>query len=575
MFTKPYKMYFISLIFVFSLILPLFAQGNGTVKPYSAQAVALKGQTNTDITLTFFTNNAAKFPIPAELKKLQIKIRNQAGEVSYIHNAKVLGLTGNVYKTSIAGPQNHNVIEFQAHIKTAATKNEEIVTGTVVTKLYPNFKLESLSAPSEKKINEPFNIEAFITETNLQTGGTCRVSLYKGDNLVASFNNVAVPVAGNVSVVFGNLTHNVVGVQSYSVVVDNCVPGDYNSLDNSQSVSINFTNPVTVTQSYYWFSYYKTNNYLYTDSGTNTSNGQVVFNTHHSGDWEGFEYGVYNYMSANVDGSSPLSAAYKIETSDNRVISGSFENLSSYYSYPDYQYYSSFDPVNFVYFEGYVSNWGFVQAYIYRYRSNNVYYHNALNGYNYHYENHDPLNTFIDENSQLKVSLVATYNEISWGGGVVFNIAAPQNYVYNYNYTYYDYYYGSNIDYQYSYSYNHTYNYGNGVTDVNILPKVNNSGDDMFVSSSTDIPTKFGIDQNYPNPFNPATTIKYALPQASFVTLKVFNITGQEVATLVNQQVAAGNHTVKFDASGLASGTYIYRIQAGNNVKSNKMLLIK
>ncbi|MBA4318720.1 MAG: hypothetical protein C0412_09985, partial [Flavobacterium sp.] len=74
-----------TLLLIISASVTLFAQGNGTVKPYTAQAVALKGQTNTDVSLTFFTNNASKFPIPAELKKLQIKIRNQAGEVSYIH----------------------------------------------------------------------------------------------------------------------------------------------------------------------------------------------------------------------------------------------------------------------------------------------------------------------------------------------------------------------------------------------------------------------------------------------------------------------------------------------------------
>ncbi len=573
MLLRLYKKSLLTILFVFASTLSLFAQGNGTVKPYTAQAVALKGETNTDITLTFFTNNASKFPIPAELKKLQIKIRNQAGEVSYIHNAKALSLTGNVYKTSIVGPQNHNILEFQAHIKTAATKNEEIVTGTVVTKLYPNLKVETVTAPSEKTINEPFNIEAFIKETNLETAGNCTVSLYKEGSLVASYPNVAVAAGGNASVVFGNLTHNAVGLQNYSVVIENAVPGDYNAADNSKSVAVNFINPVSnVAQSDYWFYYDKTNNYNYNNIATNSS-GQEVYHYTQTGDWENFQFGVYNYSSPITNNNLPISASYKIETSDNRIISGTFENIAPNYYYYYYQYYYAWDPVNFVQFNGYVDSYGSVQAYIYRYRSNYVYYYNHLNGYNYYYENHDPLNTFINENSQLKVSLVATYDNYSWGGGAAINLNTPQNYSYNYNGSYYDYYYGY-LNYAYSYSYDQTYNYSYGLTDVNMLPKISGS-QISILANSLEIPASFSIDQNYPNPFNPTTTIKYAIPEASFVTLKIFNIAGQEVATLVNSQLSAGYHSVNFDAKGLASGTYIYRIQAGNYVKSYKMSLMK
>lgn len=568
-----YKRSILAIFLVAAFSLQLFAQGNGTVKPYSAQATALKGETNTDLTLTFFTNNGAKFPIPAELKKLQIKIRNQAGEIAYIHNAKALGLNGNVYKTSIAGPQNHNILEFQAHIKTAATKNEEIVTGTVVTKLYPNFKVETVTAPAEKKINEPFNIEAFITETNLQTGGTFTVSLYKEGSLAASYTNVAVAAGGNASVVFGNLTHNTVGTQNYSVVISNTVPGDYDAADNSKSVAVNFINPVSnVAQTNYWLNYNRTDNYNYNQVGINYY-GQQVYSYNQTGDFEDFSYGVYNNGINITSTNLPLSASYKIETSDNRIISGTFENIAPNYYYYYYQYYWAFDPVNFVHFNGYIDIYGYVQAYIYRYRSNYVYYYNYMDGYNYYYENRDPLNTFINENSQLKVSLVATYDNYSFGGGAVLNVNSPQHYSYNYNYSYYDYTYG-NVDYSYSNSYDYTNNYSNGLTDVNMLPKMAVT-EKPVLASAVEVPAQFGMDQNYPNPFNPATTINYAIPEASFVTLKVYNITGEEVATLVNRVVSAGYHSVNFDAKGLASGTYIYRIQAGNNVKTYKMLLMK
>ncbi len=88
-------------------------------------------------------------------------------------------------------------------------------------------------------------------------------------------------------------------------------------------------------------------------------------------------------------------------------------------------------------------------------------------------------------------------------------------------------------------------------------------------------PEQFTLEQNYPNPFNPSTNISFNLPQASEVSLKVYNMLGQEVATLVNDRLAAGAQTVAFDASNLASGMYIYRLSAAGFTKTKKMMLIK
>ncbi|MGB0345845.1 MAG: carbohydrate binding domain-containing protein [Balneolaceae bacterium] len=89
-------------------------------------------------------------------------------------------------------------------------------------------------------------------------------------------------------------------------------------------------------------------------------------------------------------------------------------------------------------------------------------------------------------------------------------------------------------------------------------------------------PVRFSLEQNYPNPFNPSTNIQFTLPAASDVTLEVFNMLGQRVATLLQgEKMTAGSHTQKFDASNLASGMYVYRISAANFVQSRKMMLIK
>lgn len=88
-------------------------------------------------------------------------------------------------------------------------------------------------------------------------------------------------------------------------------------------------------------------------------------------------------------------------------------------------------------------------------------------------------------------------------------------------------------------------------------------------------PMNFVLEQNYPNPFNPSTTIKFALPTTSNVTLTVYNMLGQKVSTLINDKMNAGFHSVPFDASNLASGMYIYRIEAASFSSVKKMLLIK
>ena len=85
----------------------------------------------------------------------------------------------------------------------------------------------------------------------------------------------------------------------------------------------------------------------------------------------------------------------------------------------------------------------------------------------------------------------------------------------------------------------------------------------------------YSLQQNYPNPFNPSTKITYSLAQRSNVVLKVYNMLGQEVITLVNKEQEVGDHSIMFDASNLASGLYIYKIQAGNFTQSKKMMLLK
>jgi hypothetical protein len=104
-------------------------------------------------------------------------------------------------------------------------------------------------------------------------------------------------------------------------------------------------------------------------------------------------------------------------------------------------------------------------------------------------------------------------------------------------------------------------------------------GTTVFTNVSRDetvgIPSTFALHQNYPNPFNPSTTISYDLPVRARVKLVIYNLLGQEVATLVNGEQEPGRYNVKFDASGLPSGIYFYRLEAGKFVDVKKMILVK
>jgi len=110
---------------------------------------------------------------------------------------------------------------------------------------------------------------------------------------------------------------------------------------------------------------------------------------------------------------------------------------------------------------------------------------------------------------------------------------------------------------------------GSGMAGVVIVQNPVSVNDEKLMAD------KFELMQNFPNPFNPSTNIKFRISDHGFVTLKVFNILGDEVASLVNEEKSAGAYNINFDATGLSSGLYLYKLQSGSFVETKKMILIK
>jgi hypothetical protein len=127
-------------------------------------------------------------------------------------------------------------------------------------------------------------------------------------------------------------------------------------------------------------------------------------------------------------------------------------------------------------------------------------------------------------------------------------------------------------------NYSFTDNIGNAGTYSYRLKQIDNSGTfkySMETQVTIEAPKIFSLAQNYPNPFNPTTTISFSLPSNSFVSLRIFDITGREITTIVSEEMPAGNYSRQWNASNMPSGIYFYRIQVGSFTETKKLTLLK
>lgn len=126
----------------------------------------------------------------------------------------------------------------------------------------------------------------------------------------------------------------------------------------------------------------------------------------------------------------------------------------------------------------------------------------------------------------------------------------------------------------YRYSTDSCFTLGHGNSGVGVYAFMGCSGSLLNVGKN-EIPVEFKLSQNYPNPFNPTTKISFAIPVSGFVTLRVYDILGKEVATLINENMNAGNYIFEFNTDNLTSGVYFYKLETNNFNAIRKMVLLK
>jgi|GEM_PF-7064910 len=557
----------------------LSAQANGQKNPYSMEVRALKGETATDVYLSFSTSDPALYPVPQSLKMLQMKMRNTAGDIVFMENVKDAALTGDLYTAAVAGVNQHNELEVQASIESPFLKKGLVLKGSAVCKLKPDLSVSGVFAPTEVKINELFNVEAVINEVNLETGSVCDVALYAGDVLFAVVPGVEVPANGHVSVVFQGVTHSAAEVKSFTIKINNSNPGEYSTTNNELSFDVNFIDPVLIQGMSYSFLYNVQKNYHYINSYVAENGSYSSIKTQENPHYEMFSFAGYSYPDLLPSGKI-LNCSITVQTE--KGVFMHFDVTDPVLTYED-SYYKKYDiPVPNSLMHIYVTEnhspySGTIDYEIYQYGSNRVYIY-TLNGEIISQQTEQvPEEYFIDASEFINASIKIAYENTTFYTEGSLIVTPLKNYSYSSKDTYFDYSLGTNIVRTLERFYQSSYSSASG----SYIPSSGEAGKLIagnpieLKGTGEKIPSAYALEQNYPNPFNPSTTIRFALPKAANVLLKVYDAAGRDAAVLVNGYMEAGYKSVDFNASGLSSGLYLYRLQAGEFVRTGKMMLMK
>lgn len=551
----------------------------GTIDRYSMSLSALKGRSTTDVCVMVSTSDPANYPLPSTLKKLQLKVLNNDGAVTFLQNYFDVPLSGGKACVSVDGLVPYQPVRVQAHIKTDQTIDEEILRGTATVFLRPDLIVDGVNAPQEVNKNVRFNVEARIREKNLQVGARATVGLFEGTNQLATASGVLVPAGEMVSVIFEGIRLSEPGTHELTIRISNADPAEYDETNNALSFPINVLD-VSIRPMGYYFSYYLseyTSTYRFNSCWWN-------YDYLYESAYRSFSFYAYDYPEATLPASPLDRLSWKIESEGGVWSQGALSNIAATYGDPYFEYYTvNLDPARPLYAYIYIYKYDFfkyVAFYVNQYASRYVYrvVENGVVYADYFYQDGD----VIDAQQQITSSFLISDGDYNAGGGVVMPVYGYSSSSSTSDAGYNDYY---GCDYSSSSEYSNRYATGwqSGMTDPGILPSASRS--DLENLSEWNlvplIPRETQLLANFPNPFNPSTIIRYGLPTRSRVRLIVYNILGQIVADLVNTEQVAGWNQVTWNAN-VSSGLYFYRLEAVSVsdpskrfVDVKKMLLLK
>ena len=456
------------------------------------------------------------------------------------------------------------------------TNNDSSFSILVVS---PDLVISEINAPTQASVNIPFSIEAVIAETRLQVGASATVSLYEGESLLGSIPNVQVPAGGQVSAVFQGLTESTTGDHEYTVRISGATPEEFDTTNNDSSFTITFV--AAADPMLYSINYNRTDNF-YRHFLTTYCDGTYYEETQ-TGKTETLQYSALANPTYRLH--APFDQViWEVETESGVVARHDTANLVPYSSSDDgngtyVDYYEAYNGnSNFYYYltiGGYPVNgepFHYVNFQLTKYATNFLYiYHYADGTVDSTHANHDADSLLVSAGSLVKVRLLLSDDGHNLGGEGVSSVEQSH--------------FGIDIpagpgcpSTSMTIQYDRFHGDHDGTTDPSKLPTGATASVEIPLHASNSpetLPTETELDRNYPNPFNPSTTIRFQLPERRHVTVAVFNMLGQRVATLVDGEMSAGYHNVVWNAGSAPSGVYFVRMQAGAYTAIRRAILTK
>jgi len=547
------------------------AKGKPYNGEYSMEVQALRGPEMTDVYARFSTTDAGTFPIPDQLKKLQVKIKDQNEDVVFILNNKIVDVVNGVATMPVGDPGPHRMLYVQSHIMTAT--RDVVLRDEAPVLFRPDLVISSLSAPDTVKDNELFDIEMIIQEMNHDVGATATVSLFDGNEQLVSMPDIYVPAGEQATVVITSLGLADVGTHSLTVVISDAEPAEYDDTNNTHSFSVEVVESVINQPSSFSLNYDNFSNYYYHYSGTNGCYQPYQTSTKH-GNYDNLNLSADSYgeipegVIDEIWWQVETEAGIRLEKSEMAVTPVNIsETLISYHIYDPDQ--NAIVDINAYPLDGHVQ-------YTYHQQTGHYYSYNWWWGNWYYYYYTDP-GDYVNAKDFITLRLLILDENLRIGGEATTLLSST--YVNEYDS---DSGYSGGWGWSCSWSWSSTTHYtlysssASGTLDPVVLGKSLTRS----VAPVEALPAQIALEGSYPNPFNPVTHIQFALPEGQTMSLVVYDMLGREVNRLVDGFMASGYHNVLWRGqtqagSPVPTGIYFARMTAGGYSHAIKLVYLK